>query len=101
MVQNDSCAIWCLLGGGAQQRLAQAGVTLKIATGNLHSNHSYREMEVVQSDRHRNVCFVVSCTRGNAGCSTKTSRGEGVGERAEGLSKGGGVTGRKRGQSDP
>lgn len=39
------------VGGGAQQRLAQAGVALKIATGHLHSNHSYGEKEVVQTGR--------------------------------------------------
>lgn len=35
------------------------------------------------------------------GVRLRTSREEGVGERAEGLSMEGGVTGRKRGQSDP
>lgn len=60
------------------QRPAQAGLTLKIATGHLYWLQTFvgRDGGVSKEpDGHRYVCFADSCTRGNAGCSTKTGVG--------------------------
>lgn len=72
-----SCCLF-VDGGGGQQRPAQAGVTLKTATGNLSWLQTFvrRDGSVSKEpDGHRYVCFAVSCTRGNSGWSTKTRGG--------------------------